>query len=781
VPSLCCDLEVKRLRAKLAEIKGLGETRFNLNSRVISIIEGKNQRKAIEAVFQKEGFEANALSADETPRSPQPVEPQPSAPAQASTADSDPTLVSYHVPSMCCNMEVNHLRAKLAEIKGLGELSFNLNSRVISIKDGKSQQKAIEAVFQKAGFEANALSADETPAAKAPPWKRYIIATILAFLAEGCHWQGFSYYLVVAISILSFVLTGFEVYKEGLLSFKRLKLDMNALMSLAVTGAVLLGEVAEGAMVLALFSLAEALEDRSLSQARAAIASLLALTPDKATARASDGQWREIRAEEAPVGSIIQIRPGEKLPLDGRVLSGFTTINQAPVTGESAPVDKNPGDQVFAGTINGSGSIEYETTAVFQDSTLAKVAAFVEATEAQKAPVQRLVDRFAAYYTPAIFGLAFLVAILPPLYYGFGWVLWIKKALVLLVISCPCALVISVPVTILSGLAAAAKKGLIIKGGAVLEEGRKLSIIALDKTGTITTGQPRLMATVVLANVDEARANLLAASLASRSDHPVSRAIFESYAHKDQIIEAENFQAYPGKGVGARMAGLDYLLGNQKLLPPEAWAGSEAETVWRDLVNQGQTAVVLIEAGRPLAIFAVADSLKEESLAAIQEMKKLGLKTVMLTGDNEAVARSMARIAGVDRYYAELLPEDKAKVINELKKEGHVGMAGDGINDAPALVSANIGLAMAMMGTDVAIETAQIAIMDDKLSKIPAFARLARSVWNLVLQNFVIVFTVKAAFLILTMVGYTSMWMAIIADIGVCMAVVANGLRATRK
>jgi Cd2+/Zn2+-exporting ATPase len=502
----------------------------------------------------------------------------------------------------------------------------------------------------------------------------------------------------------------------------------------------------------------------------------LALTPEKATVQ-KDGQWQDITADVVPVGTVIQIKPGQKLPLDGRVVSGFTSINQAPVTGESLPVDKNPGDLVFAGTVNGQGAIEYVTTAVFQDSTLAKVASFVEATESQRAPVQRLVDRFAAYYTPAVFGLALLVAVIPPLFLAAPWGEWVYKALVLLVIACPCSLVISVPVTILCGLAAAARKGLIIKGGAVLEEGRKLQIIALDKTGTITTGQPTQTSFAVLPGKDPARAGQLAASLAARSDHPVSRAVYEKYG-SDNLLAVNNFKAYPGIGVGGEIEGLNCLLGSHKFVPQMT---QDTGKIHEELTQKGQSVVFLLVENEVWALMAVADTIKDDSLLAIQEMKKLGLQTVMLTGDNQLVAQAVAQASGVDQVYSELMPEEKARVIADLKKQGTVAMAGDGINDAPALALADIGMAMAAAGTDVAIETASIAIMDDKLKKIPAFYRLARSVWSIVVQNFVIVFGVKLAFLTLTLAGAAQMWLAIIADMGVCLVVVANGLRAMRK
>ncbi|MDR1394805.1 MAG: cation-translocating P-type ATPase, partial [Deltaproteobacteria bacterium] len=532
---------------------------------------------------------------------------------------------------MCCHMEADRIRTALAKIPEVVRLEFDMAKRVVVIEHRLASPDPLGEALAACGLAGELLTGvreEVPPEVPAPPWKRLILASGLAMIAEVLHWNGLPFWGVALISAAAFIITGFEVYKEGLVSFRHLRLDMNALMSLAVTGAVVIGEVAEGAMVLALFSLAEALEDRSLSQARAAIAGLLALAPDKATV-SKDGQWQQIRAEEVPVGTLIQIRPGEKLPLDGKVVSGFTAINQAPVTGESIPVDKSAGDPVFAGTINGSGSIEYETTALFKDSTLAKVASFVEEAESQKAPVQRLVDRFAAYYTPAVFGLAFLAAVLPPLLTGASWSEWAYKALVMLVISCPCALVISVPVTILCGLAAAAKKGLVIKGGAVLEQGRKIKFVALDKTGTLTTGQPKLSAFVPLNGADPDRVLLLAASLASRSDHPVSRAVFESFEDKKSVLNVQNLMAFPGKGIGGQIEGRDYRLGNVRLLAGEKFADPETEARNQELIDKGQTAVILIEDQTPLALLAVSDSLKEDSIQAVRDMKSLGLVPVM--------------------------------------------------------------------------------------------------------------------------------------------------------
>jgi Cd2+/Zn2+-exporting ATPase len=447
------------------------------------------------------------------------------------------------------------------------------------------------------------------------------------------------------------------------------------------------------------------------------------------------------------------------------------------------PVDKTAGDAVFAGTINQTGSFDYRVTAAASDTTLARIIHAVEEAQATKAPTQRFVDRFARVYTPLVFALALAVALVPPLFFGGMWQPWIYKALVMLVIACPCALVISTPVTIVSGLAAAARKGILIKGGAYLEQGRKLSRLALDKTGTITHGKPVQTGFETLANVDAARCRILAASLAGRSDHPVSMAIATA-AKSDGAasVPVDSFEALAGRGVRGEMDGLVYWLGNHRLVEELGRCSPSLEARLDAIERQGQTVVLLIDAQRVLALFAVADTVKETSRAAIAELHRMGVRTAMLTGDNQHTAAAIAEQVGIDEARGDQLPEDKLNALAQWSADGaKVGMVGDGINDAPALARADIGFAMGAMGTGTAIETADVALMDDDLRKIPLFIRLSKATHSVLVQNITLALGIKSVFLGLTVMGLGTMWMAVFADVGASLLVVANGLRLLRK
>jgi Cd2+/Zn2+-exporting ATPase len=508
------------------------------------------------------------------------------------------------------------------------------------------------------------------------------------------------------------------------------------------------------------------------------------LAPETATVRQNDGSWMDMLAKNVPLSAIVRLRPGERIALDGVVTSGHSAVNQAPITGESLPVDKAVGDQVFAGTINETGSFEYRVTAEASNSTLARIIHAVESAQGSRAPTQRFVDQFARIYTPAVFAFAILVAVVPPLAFGAVWLDWIYKALVLLVIACPCALVISTPVTIVSGLAAAARKGILIKGGVYLEEGRKMVALALDKTGTITYGKPVQTDYIALSG-DEKETRILAASLASRSDHPVSLAIAHAATESGLTLgEVSDFAAIPGRGVKGSIKGHLYQLGNHRLIEELGFCSGEIETQLSALESKGKTAVLLANQNGVLAIFAVADTVRETSRKAIASLHALGVKTLMLTGDNVHTAEAIAREVGIDEARGNLLPEDKLKTIESLLangKGGKVGMVGDGINDAPALARADIGFAMGAAGTDTAIETADVALMDDDLRKIPSFVRLSRATAAILTQNIVLALGIKAVFLVLTFTGQTTMWMAVFADMGASLLVVFNGLRLLRR
>ena len=558
-------------------------------------------------------------------------------------------------------------------------------------------------------------------------------------------------------------------------------MNINALMSVAVTGALLIGQWPEAAMVMVLFTISELIEAKSLDRARNAIEGLLKLVPETVTVSEQDGSWREVEASGVDIGRIVRVRPGERIGLDGKIIRGNSSVNQAPITGESLPVEKEVGDAVFAGTINQSGSFEYQVTAIASNTTLAKIIHAVGEAQGKKAPTQRFVDNFARIYTPTVFVLALLVAILPPLVVGGDWHNWIYKALVLLVIACPCALVISTPVSIVSGLTAAARHGILIKGGVYLEEGYKLSWLAFDKTGTITHGKPVQTDFEILSDIDAEYCLRLAVSLANRSDHPVSRAITAANTTQNTFIEVESFEAFAGRGVSGIIDGKKYVLGNHRLIHEQGLCSPEYERKIEALEQQGKTVVLLADEQQILAMFAVADTVKENSRMVISELHRLGVKTVMLTGDNQHTANAIAQQVGIDLARGDLLPQDKLNAVESLGQECIVGMVGDGINDAPALACSHIGFAMGAMGTDTAIETADVALMDDDLNKIPVFVRLSRATHSVLIQNISMALVIKSTFLILTLAGLGSMWMAVFADVGASLLVVGNGLRLLRQ
>jgi Cd2+/Zn2+-exporting ATPase len=531
---------------------------------------------------------------------------------------------------------------------------------------------------------------------------------------------------------------------------------------------------------MALYAVAEAIEARAVQRARQAITSLMALAPDEAEIRQSDGRWQRVSASAVAIGDVVRVRPGERLPLDGTVLSGESAINQAPITGESLPVDKGPGDEVFAGTINQGGALEIQVTAPASLSTLARIIQAVEEAQASRAPIQRFVDRFAARYTPAVFVVALAVALLAPPLLGFTPLQAIYKALVLLVIACPCALVIATPVTVVSGLATAARRGIIIKGGLYIEEARKIKVLALDKTGTITLGQPQLVA--FSPQQETADAGVLkqwASSLAERSDHPVSRAMAAGLDGERLAVEA--FEALPGRGVRGVIAGRPLMLANHRWIEELGLCSSSLEASMQVHERQGRSLSLLADDSGVLALIAVADTVRPSSAAAMAALRALGVKPVMLTGDNAATAGAIAALAGIEQVKSNLLPQDKLDAVAALQaRYGFTAMVGDGINDAPALAQADIGFAMGAAGTHIAIEAADVVIMNDDLMRVPETIALSRRTFRILRQNIALALGIKALFLVLTVAGNATMWMAVFADMGTSLIVIANGLRLLR-
>ena len=719
---------------------------------------------------------------------PQPVN-------EAILAEASATVAVYRIMNMDCPMEEALIRKRLASVQGITSLEFNLMQRVLTVRHGLPSTEAIEEALasidmipeklEKSGVGPSPVP--ETPIA----WKRLTAAAVLAALSEGTElaleWAGsgeasFRAVLPLLFAVAAIALGGLGTYRKGWLAVSHFNLNINALMSVAVTGAVLIGQYPEAAMVMVLFNISEAIEARALNKARHAISRLLALSPERATVRQADGSWVEMDIRSIAAGSLVRVKPGERVALDGVVRSGHSAVDQAPITGESIPVEKAEGDAVFAGTVNTSGSFEFEVTAAASDTTLARIIHAVEEAQGRRAPIQRFVDAFARWYTPAVFLLSLLAALVLPLGMGWAWRDAVYTALVLLVIGCPCALVISTPVSIVSGMAAATRGGILVKGGMFLEQGRLLRCLAFDKTGTLTCGRPRLT-DMVPVHADEKRAVLLAASLAARSDHPVSRAVAEGVAAETAaLLPVEDVEAVPGQGMRGRMEGARYALGSRRMMAALGLDSPELEKRVTALETQGKTVAVLAGKEGVLALFAVADTLRESSREAVRELKELGVHTVMLTGDNENVARVIASQAGVDEYLAGLLPEDKLHAVERLAaRGGRVGMVGDGINDAPALARADIGFAMAGGGTDTAMETADVALMDDDVRKIPRFIRLSRATYAILIQNIALALGVKALFFALTFSGHATMWMAVFADVGTALMVVANGLRAAKK
>jgi len=712
IENMDCPTEEALIRSKLAGLAGVAGLEFNLMQRTLAVRHELPSLSPVEQALKAIGMQAVRMD-------------------QASAEQT----TKLSIAKMDCPTEETLIRNKLGTVAGVADLDFNLMQRTLSVRHANQVLPDVLVALQALGFEAQVVDTAEVASPSAAPvttptnWWPLGISLVTASAAEAVYWlHNGNHWSVVVLALVAVFTGGLSTYKKGWIALKNRNLNMNALMSIAVTGAMLIGHWPEAAMVMVLFALAEVIEAKSLDRARNAIRGLLDLTPEQATVQQADGTWREVGAKQITIGARVRVKPGERIALDGEVLEGRSAVNQAPITGESLPVEKSPGDSVFAGTINESGSFEYRVTALANNSTLARIIHAVEAAQGSRAPTQRFVDQFARWYTPVVFGVAIAVALLPPLFMGAAWLDWIYRALVLLVVACPCALVISTPVSIVSGLAAAARHGILIKGGVYLEEGRKLRWLALDKTGTITHGKPAQTDFVTWGNALASDSRSIAASLAARSDHPVSKAVAQA-AQTDGValLDVAEFNALPGRGVQGQINGATYHLGNHRMLEELGQCTPELEQRIAALETAGKTVVMLVGAKAVHALFAVADTIKDSSRTAIAELHALGINTMMLTGDNPHTAQAIAAQAGIDRAQGNLLPDDKLREVEQLARSGKVGMVGDGINDAPALARADIGFAMGAAGTDTAIETADVALMDDNLRKIPTFVRLSRA------------------------------------------------------
>ena len=702
---------------------------------------------------------------------------------------------TYHIEKMDCPTEEQLIRSRLKGVDGVERLDFDLVRRELTVTHGLGDPAPLLAALASVGMDAEPVSAGGDEAVPQKAWERRPVvsraewvqlgaAGALALAAEVVALvTGEEGSLVVAaLALTAIALGGREMLVKGWRAVRAFSLGINFLMTIAVAGAVAIGEWPEAAMVAVLFAIAEKIEAYALDRSRGAIRGLMELAPDTALVQTEVGGWEEVRAAAVRVGQVFRVRPGEHIALDGTVVAGGSTVNQAPITGESMPARKAPGDEVFAGTINERGVLEVEATHRKRDTTLARIVRAVQQAQAERGETQRFVDRFARYYTPAVVLLAVLVAAVPPLAFGAPFFDWLYRALVLLVIACPCALVISTPVTVVSGLAAAARRGMLVKGGAYLESGHRLRVVALDKTGTITEGRPRVTDVVSLApGVTKKQALRLAAALDAPSEHPVAAAIVRAYREQepDALPEpVEGFEAVTGRGVRGRVGAALYFLGNHRLAREVGTSTPVVEDALERLEREGKTAVVLMTERQALAAFGVADSPRPTSVDALRDLHALGITTVMLTGDNQTTADAIARAVGIDDARGGLLPEDKLAAVDDLRaRYGAVGMVGDGINDAPALAKADVGFAMGAAGTDTAIETADVALMEDDLRKLPAFLRLSRRTARVLWQNIAFSIAIKVVFFGLAVGGVATLWMAVFADMGASLLVTFNGLR----
>ncbi|SDX74894.1 Cd2+/Zn2+-exporting ATPase [Collimonas sp. OK242] len=711
----------------------------------------------------------------------------------------------FLIQKMDCPTEEKLISDKLRSMAGIEAMQFNLIQRELTVQHRLPSVAAIVAALTALDMGPTLKSDTLTGAVDLTDGmgdgafkisrKKWLLMAISGMTAAGAEvvvWSGGQDHSwpVIGLALMAILSGGLDTLKKGWIALRNFSLNMNFLMSLAVTGAAIIGQWPEAAVVIFLFALAEMIEALSLDRARNAIKGLMAMAPDLATVQDADGEWREVATGEVVLAALIRVKPGARVPLDGLVTEGRTTINQAAITGESMPVEKQAGDQVFAGTINERGSFIYRVTALQANSTLARIIKSVQQAQGERAPTQRLVDQFARYYIPAVVLAAILVAILPPLLMGLAFYPWLYKALVLLVIACPCALVISTPVTVVSGLAAAARNGVLIKGGAYLEMGRKIKAVALDKTGTLTQGKPRVTDVQLVQPLADADGRGLlqlqrqAASLASRSDHPVSGAVaahWQASGNTENLFEVGAFEALTGHGVQGDIDGQRFYLGNHRLVHEMNICNPALEARLSALESEGKTTVVLCSAVQPLLILAVADTVRDTAAEAVASLHAIGVEAVMLTGDNTHTAQAIAAQVGISDARGDQLPQDKRDAINDLRQRyGYVGMVGDGINDAPALAQANIGFAMGAAGSDTALETADVALMDDDLRKIADFIRLSKKTHTVLMQNITLALGIKAVFLVLALSGEATLWMAVFADMGASLLVVFNGLRLLR-
>ncbi|OYW24808.1 MAG: heavy metal translocating P-type ATPase [Planctomycetales bacterium 12-60-4] len=703
---------------------------------------------------------------------------------------------------MDCAEEADLLRRELSPVVGADVLAFDFLNRKLTIHavPAGMTQEALVAVIARTGLRAEPWRDASLPSDSPPPFWLATRTTSTALC--GLLWLGalvlqlWSYrsgletassielWVFRALCLAAIAIGGWPIAPRAWAAVLRLRPDMNLLMTVAVVGAVLLDDWLEAATVTFLFAVSLALESWSVSRARRAVAALLELTPAVVRTVDQTGNERSRPAAEISVGTLFVVKPGEKFPLDGEVTTGRSDVNQAPITGESVPVPKQPGDSVFAATINGDGQLTVRSTKTADSTTLARIIHLVTEAQTQRAPSEQWVEQFARIYTPVMFAAAILLALLPPLVLHQPMAPWAYRALVLLVIACPCALVISTPVTIVAALAAAARQGVLVKGGAHLEQAAHIRALALDKTGTVTVGRPQVVQIVPLNGHSEAELLQRAAALEAGSLHPLALAILEFARQRGITYEpASDARSVPGKGAEGRWDGRMFWLGSHRWLEERGQEAPEIHTQLESLTNAGKTVIVVGNEQHVCGLIALADTVRPGTREVLQSLRDVGVASiVMLTGDNRGTAQSIGREVGIDEIEAELLPENKVVAIEKLlARHGNVAMIGDGVNDAPALARATLGIAMGAIGSDAAIETADVALMSDDLTRLPWLFQHARHALSVIRQNIIFSLGIKVVFAALTFWGWSSMWGAIAADAGASLLVVMNGLRLLRS
>ena len=695
------------------------------------------------------------------------------------------TEKTYRIEGLSCTNCAGKFEKNVKQLPGVTSATVNFGASKISVEG----QTTIEELEEAGAFENLIIrddqENDEQVRSKESFIKRNIALIIsLGFILVAVISQlslGEDHLLTKALYILAIIIGGFDLFKEGFSDLIKLDFSMESLMTIAIIGAAFIGEWAEGSIVVILFAISEALERFSMDKARQSIRSLMDIAPKEALIRRNNVE-QLVSVDKIDIDDIMIIKPGQKIAMDGLVINGHSSVNQAAITGESVPVEKQLDDEVFAGTLNEEGVLEVKVTKKVTDTTIAKIIHLVEEAQGERAPAQAFVDKFAKYYTPFIIIMALLIVVVPPLFFGGDWNKWLYQGLSILVVGCPCSLVISTPVSIVSAIGNAAKNGVLVKGGVYLEEIGHLRAIAFDKTGTLTKGKP--VVTDFIATSSETDINYLSiiSSLESLSQHPLASAILNE-ADKTNVdyksIQIEDFQSITGKGLTGIHQNIRYYIGSPKLFSASVIEETAVKVQYRKFQEQGKTAMYFGTDEQILGVIAVADEVRDSSAAVISELHKLSIEhTIMLTGDNTKTAESIGKQLGVTEITGDLMPQEKLDSIKALRTTyNKVAMVGDGINDAPALAASTVGIAMGGAGTDTALETADVALMGDDLQKLPFIVRLSRQTLKVIKQNITFSLGIKLLALLLVIPGWLTLWIAIVADMGATLLVTLNGLR----